>query len=30
MSDEFYLDAGIEPPEADFYDGYPSTTTVSA
>ena len=23
MSDEFYLDAGIEPPEADFYDGYP-------
>ena len=23
MSDEFYLDAGIDPPEADFYDGYP-------
>lgn len=23
MSDEFYLDAGVEPPEADFYDGYP-------
>lgn len=23
MSDEFYLDAGIEVPEADWYDGYP-------
>ena len=23
MSDEFYLDANMEPPEADFYDGYP-------
>ena len=23
MSDKFILDAGIEPPEADFYDGYP-------
>ncbi|MFR2627394.1 MAG: DUF512 domain-containing protein, partial [Collinsella sp.] len=23
ISDEFYLDAGIDPPEADFYDGYP-------
>lgn len=23
MSDEFYLDAGVEPPPADFYDGYP-------
>ena len=30
MSDEFYLDAGIEPPEADFYDGTRSTTTASA
>lgn len=23
MSDEFYLDARIDPPAADFYDGYP-------
>lgn len=23
MSDEFYLDAKLDPPEADFYDGYP-------
>ena len=23
MSDEFYLDARLDPPEADFYDGYP-------
>lgn len=23
MSDEFYLDAHIDPPAADFYDGYP-------
>ena len=29
MSDEFYLDAGIEPPQADFYDGTRSITTAS-
>ena len=23
MSDEFYLAAHVDPPEADFYDGYP-------
>lgn len=23
MSDEFYLDAKLDPPHADFYDGYP-------